>query len=601
MVNEVYQEIIEEFRRCIRKSRKAYDEKLSKREESSFLSTILDGHKQKNYPEIEAYSKDYETFKRVLLKTNINVSDKYILTVIDAFKTMNYFNKAEKEILSRLMTTTHYTQTDMIINRFYDSFSNYFNSYIQKTWVSKSEVLEEASYIEKLLESLSFLGQESFTEIMDEAKIEKVFSGIDALQLGEERASEYKAIILYKALLQDKALHNDKELYKVYDKGTDSVIDILPPTIEIGEEDLEDTKIIDEKITLEKEEKFNNDDLIDLLDLKLDDEENKKRFFDSFDLIINDKERMDRMFTIIRDFCNEQKVELEKMGLGYNLDNYDDRSKVLSDYFKGNESILFGDKFLYYKNALLMMQDLDDLSNGKDLTTKTLANSIDITGEDKYTLLTLFGSLYMIERLEREKENEMGYDDEEIETLEDESLEDETIDLDSLNNKKIFILDSDIFKDIVDSSNMDLKDRKKVASMINGLLEDEQSKIGHPYAGFMDNSSAVLKEYGVWVTKKGGKTRTYYAPIKNSNNEVVADIVVLPYVTSKDHKHITNEQVDAANILIKNRDRFMRLKESIIHNVDSPLLEDENNKTRELLKNLNDSISKNKTNGGAVR
>jgi hypothetical protein len=310
---------------------------------------------------------------------------------------------------------------------------------------------------------------------------------------------------------------------------------------------------------------------------------------------------MDRMFTIIRDFCNDQIRELEQMNLGYNLDNYDDRSKVLSEYFKGNESILFGDKFIYYKNALLMMQDLEDLSKGKDLTTNSLANTIDISSEDKYTLLTLFGSLYTIERLERNKENEMVYEDEEIETLEDETLEDETIDLDSLNNKKLYILDPDIFSDLVDSSSMDLKDRKKIASIINGLLEGEKTKVGHPYAGFMDNSSAVLKEYGVWVTKKGGKTRMYYAPIKNSNNEEIADIIVLPYVTSKDRKHITNEQVDSANILVKNKDRFMKLKESIIHNIDSPLLEEENNRTRELLKNLNDKISKNKVSGGAVR
>ena len=601
MINKEYQEIIEEFRSRIRKSRKSYDEKLLMREEASFISTLLEDFNKKQYPDIHFDSRDYEILKRVLLNNNSNITDDYIVTVLESFRAMNYYNTAEKELLSRLMVTSYYTRTNEVINSFLEDYSNYFNFFVQKKWVSKNELLEDASYIEKLLESLSFLGQEGFTEIMDDDKITKVFNGIDILQLDEDIANKYKTIILYKALQQDKALRNDKELYKVYVKGKDNPINVLPSTIEIEEEELEDTKIINEKIILEEDETFDNDDLIDLLDLKIEDEEDKKKFFDSFDLIINDRDRMDRMFTIIRDFCNDQIRELEQMNLGYNLDNYDDRSKVLSEYFKGNESILFGDKFIYYKNALLMMQDLEDLSKGKDLTTNTLANTIDISSEDKYTLLTLFGSLYMIERLERNKENEMVYEDEEIETLEDETLEDETVDLDSLNNKKLYILDPDIFSDLVDSSNMDLKDRKKIASIINGLLEGEKTKVGHPYAGFMDNSSAVLKEYGVWVTKKGGKTRMYYAPIKNSNNEEIADIIVLPYVTSKDRKHITNEQVDSANILVKNKDRFMKLKESIIHNIDSPLLEEENNRTRELLKNLNDKISKNKVSGGAVR
>ncbi len=119
MINKEYQEIIEEFRSRIRKSRKSYDEKLLMREEASFISTLLEDFNKKQYPDIHFDSRDYEILKRVLLNNNSNITDDYIVTVLESFRAMNYYNTAEKELLSRLMVTSYYTRTNEVINSFF--------------------------------------------------------------------------------------------------------------------------------------------------------------------------------------------------------------------------------------------------------------------------------------------------------------------------------------------------------------------------------------------------------------------------------------------------------------------------------------------------
>lgn len=576
-MEDLYNDLIEELGRRIRIRKKDYLERVERREIAARIQTILDNHSRGVYPEIGIDTDAAEAFKQILGRARVQISEEDYDTLLTAFKKMNYYNKADKEIFPIISKRADYINTLSIIDTFFSTYSNILSYYSLKITVPESDLLARAKDIERFVYARKLLGENGFTEVMSKEKIDKLFAAIDAID--NDRVDQYKTLILYRALIQDKALH------KVSVKRADKPIEDM--TAKTIEEEQVEAHVIDEVKPVESDEDFTIDDLSEMLFLDFQDENTKKEFFDAFDKLINDKTKLNEMLDVAKEFCNEQMELMKKYNLA--IDTYDERQKTVHEYFNSdaykNE---FGDSFIYFKNALWIMQELSELNE-----------DINLDGEDKLSILSIFASLYAVDRVEL-KDGLKFVDDEDddfVEVLEDDDLVQENRE----NTKKIYFLDPDVFESAVSGANMDLRDRKKIATIMNDLIDDTNLGSRHPYGGNTTESAATLKEFGAWVAKKGGKTRAYFSPIKNSDNEIVANIVILPCVTSKDHKKLTNEEIDAARLLQNNRDRFNELKSIILQDINSPLLDGENAVTDRLLGELNNKLSKSKSEGGVKR
>lgn len=585
-MDELYNELIEELNRKIHSAKKKYTEKLNIRLAylkisdlyNQFQIQLRNSEELSKYPEVNFDSSDFEKWKNAFDIVGINITDAEMIGLFTSFKKMNYFNSADEKMIPVIRELVDYKNSYNYIKSFFESFQIPIENFIVNKSVSEASVMEEAKYLEQLTSTREMLGEHGFTETMSKEKLEKIFSTIDKMLYVTEKtpnrlADQYKLLIVYKALLQDKALH------KVSVKRIDKPIEeIKEKTIE---EEQQEAKIVVEKDPEVEEEKFTIDDYIAMLPIDFYDEESKNNFFNAFEEILNDKGKLDEMLSFAREFCKKQEVEMKKYKLP--IDNYHDRKELLTKMFNTEDLGNYDGNYDDFKTALLVMQELSELSDNSE--------------DDTLSILSLLAILYDKDLIDLNDGINYVNEDEEKQV---EVLEEVVEEAFNPFTKPIFILDPDVFENSVSSTNMELRDRKKIASIMRDLIEDTNLGSRHPYSDRLATSAAVLKKYGVMVAKKGGKTRTYFAPIKNDNNEVVANIVILPCVTSKDKKYHTNEEVDTARMLENNSARFNKLKEMILHDVDSPLLDKEKEIANKLIKKLTGGISKDKTHEGGV-
>lgn len=531
---QLYQELIIEFDKKILSRKKMFDEKLKAKESKKILNSLIKSYNNKNnYPDIEENSEDAEKLKNALTSAKIQISSEEYSLLLKTFKKMNYY-AAAIETTPMIKEMTDYKKTEVIISEFFKSGIPMMNRFIiKKSQITESESVDEAKYIEQMISVRTLLGTEGFTEVMDQEKLAKIFRVIDNFDI--PIGIDYKLAVITKALEQD---YNLQKL---------SVRRISKPIEEAITKTIEEEQK-EEHLVVEKEEVevFSNDDLADVLDLKLEDED-KNTFFNYFDNIFNNKSKLKEMLNFANEYWKEISIKITEIGL--DVSDYQNRKTALMNYFNKDQENILGDDYLTFKNAINIKQCLDEIEKNNDI--------------DKLSALSIFSDLYKSNLIYIENDEIAFYNDniEELEELEEEAdLNEEDLKI----NKKLplLFLDPEGFIKETSPQKMGKEHRKKIYEILKSLMEGEYTGVKHLYHGYSGRSATILNKNNVNVAKKGGKTRCYYTPVKNSENEIVANILILPAVTSKESKRI-NEERDAANMILNNQAEYDRLRNVI--------------------------------------
>ena len=524
---QLYKEFIIEFDKKIISRKEKFDKKLEIKESKRILNSLISSYNnKKNYPDIDVNSVDAEKLKKALNFAEILISSEEYLELLKAFRKMNYYANAI-ETTPMIKEMADYKKTEAIIENFFKSGKPIMEHFIiKKSQITEAEAVEEAKHIEQMISVRTLLGFEGFTEVMDQDKLARIFRVIDDFDI--------RIGIDYKLAIITKALQQDYNLQKLSVRRISKPIEVaITKTIE---EEQKEERLIVEK---EEVEVFSNDDLAEVIDLNLEGED-RDTFFTYFNNIFSNKSKLKGMLSFAREYWKEISIRITELGL--DVSDYQNRQTALANYFNRDQENVLGDDYLIFKNAIRIKQCLDEIDVNNDI--------------DKLSALSIFSDLYKSNLMYVEND-EIVFDNDNVEELEEIELNEEDLKI----NKKLplLFLDPKGFIKETSPQKMGKEHRKKIYEILKSLMEGEYSGVKHPYNGYSSHSSSILNKNNVNVAKKGGKTRCYYTPVKNRENETIANILILPAVTSKDSKRI-NEERETANMILNNQAEYDRLR-----------------------------------------
>lgn len=540
-IEKTYSEFIVELDRQINNVRRNYRAKIEQRALVKILNTLRDQHMQGIYPNIEPNSKEANRLKKAFAMANAVVSEEEFEHLILCFQKQNYFKEAMQE-LPMISELDAYKENVEEIDKFFaDKYNRIYHFIVHRGHVREADIMELAKNIEQLTSIRSLLGEEGFTAPMNQEKIDRIFRIIDFI--GSPASIDYKIAILHKAVEQDYNLH------KVSVNRIEETIE------EMNEKTIEEEQIEAEAVEEEipEVEEFSDDDYAIMFDLDFETDDDKEYFFNIFNTIYGSDSKTRKMVAFAERYWKEMAPEIKEFGLTIN--NSESCINALQNVFTDEHAEEFGENFYTYKSAILIKQNLEAILMDYEC--------------DKLSCLGIFIELFNSGKIKIDENgitftNEVEEPVEEIEEEEELDFEEDQLNID----KKIplFFIDPQGFVNDTQPKSMGKEYRKKVYSILKDLMEDNNLGSRHSYSESTGKDSHTLSEYGVIVAKKGGKTRCYYIPIKNSNNEIVANILVLPYVTSKDSKTFNDEKRIVANMLPNHREDIDYLKDIVARN-----------------------------------